>query len=393
MNIVFTGLSGVPYKKRACDLRLLSFAECFVATGNDVTILNRTPIISENDKKEAAIISDKIRISELFNNGHVIKTSIQNACFLILSFFAEYIWFISNKRKKRIDIIHVYTGHFIDFIHYFFISRFIGAKVVYQYVEVRTAKNNKGIYHKINSYLVDNFGYRFFDGVISISDFISDKLKVQSEKLLVIKVPPICDITYFDRLSKQYDYKVEKNYIVFCGSANYLEPIKLIIDSFKMSNIYSEYKLYLILSGSEDSLIHVKKMLTKSMSILNGLPYSELVRFYLGAKALLIPLRNTTEDIARFPNKICEYTASRGVVVTTGYGEINNYFIDNYNALIAEDFTVDSYTTKLNQLFEKNDTQIEGLKNRAYDVCRKNFDIEVYKNELDKFLLNIKNKH
>ena len=129
------------------------------------------------------------------------------------------------------------------------------------------------------------------------------------------------------------------------------------------------------------------------MIVLTGLPYEDLVKLYLGAKALLIPLRNSTEDIARFPNKICEYTASRGLVITTNYGEVKNYFNDNYNALIADEFSVNSYSGKLNQLYEINDTQLEVMRNRSYEVCRKNFDIEVYKDELHSFLLKIKDNH
>ena len=36
MNIVFVGLSGVPYARRAIDTRLLSFANLFTSSNHDV---------------------------------------------------------------------------------------------------------------------------------------------------------------------------------------------------------------------------------------------------------------------------------------------------------------------------------------------------------------------
>lgn len=388
MNIVFVGLSGVPFKKRAVDLRLISFAKSFIDTGNSVTILNRVPIVRIKDKSDAGMISSNMKIAELFQLKREVINSIEYAVFFIFSFFAEYIWFFRNNKKEKIDIIQVYSGHYIDLIHYYLISRIIGAKVVYQYVEVRTAKSKSNLYHKINSYLVDSIGYKLFDGVISISDYITEHVENKSKKLPIIKVPPICDIENFNLILIQH-IKPDIEYVLFCGSANYFEPIKLIIDSYKASQLTPDIKLYLVLSGSEDSLDRVRSLMTRSMYLFGGLPYDDLIKMYIGAKALLIPLRNSVEDVARFPNKICEYTASRGVIVTTGYGEINNYFRDNYNALVADDFTVASFTEKLNLIKKISDLELENIKTQSYKVCSDNFDITVYKNELHEFLSNL----
>lgn len=383
MNLVFVGLKGVPYLKRACDVRLASFAN-ILSEKNDVTILNR---YCSNPLNKDLVINQNVNIIEIINKKKVYRKAIEFFLFMI-SIIIEPFRLIGISRRKEIDILHVYSGHFFDFILYYVMSNIIGAKVVYQYVEVRTAKKNEGLYHKINSYLVDNYGYKFFDGVISISEYISEQLKRHSAKLPVIKIPPICNILYFDALSQQIVHS-NKDYILFCGSANYFEPIKLIVDSYKESKLFPNCKLYLVLSGSSDSLNKVKQLLTESMVILTELPYESLIKLYMGAKALLIPLRNTTEDTARFPNKICEYTASKGLLITTNYGEVKNYFKDNYNALIADEFSVTSYTGKLNQLFEISDTQLKAMQNRSYEVCKESFDIDVYKDVLHSFLLKI----
>ena len=48
MNIVFVGLSGVPYARRAIDTRLLSFANLFTSSNHDVVILNRYSALKPN---------------------------------------------------------------------------------------------------------------------------------------------------------------------------------------------------------------------------------------------------------------------------------------------------------------------------------------------------------
>ena len=51
---------------------------------------------------------------------------------------------------------------------------------------------------------------------------------------------------------------------------------------------------------------------------------------FFNSEALLIPLRNTIQDIARFPNKLSEYVGVSGLIITTDVGEIKDYFINNY---------------------------------------------------------------
>ena len=56
---------------------------------------------------------------------------------------------------------------------------------------------------------------------------------------------------------------------------------------------------------------------------------------YKNAIALLIPLRPTLQDEARFPHKIGEYLASGNPVISTNYGEVKHYFQDGHDMLIA----------------------------------------------------------
>src|SRR5690606_14287814 len=109
------------------------------------------------------------------------------------------------------------------------------------------------------------------------------------------------------------------------------------------------------------------------IKVFSKLPYSELVALYLNAKAVLIPLRNNLQDIARFPHKTGEYCASGRPIVATNIGEFKNYFTDEVNALLAEDYDVDMYAEKLRFVIE-NPEKAEEIGRKAYETGKREFD-------------------
>lgn len=385
MKILFVGLSGVPYSKRACDIRLTSFANLFTQNGHIVWILNRykTAIDTSSNGNHS---DSRFKIIELSNSTKQ-QTKFQYLINAALSYLREFRWLIKQNRKDSIDILHLYSGHYFEFLHYYLISRLIKAKVVYQYVEVRSSMDRSGVYHKLNGFLCDRFGHRLFDGIISISNFIENTILKRNQKLPTIKVPPICDIRYFDSIG--HTQKVVQPYILFCGNAGFEEVIQLIIDAYLLSKSSKTHKLKLILSGSNATKERFSNNENKNIEILSGLPYDELARLYLNASALLIPLRNTIQDIARFPNKICEYTACKGLIITTEVGEIPFYFTDGKSALISKHFCAKEVALKLDLLNEMNPVEISKIKNESYKLCQSFFDAKVYLNELDQFIKKV----
>ena len=172
---------------------------------------------------------------------------------------------------------------------------------------------------------------------------------------------------------------------MFCGSAGYFDVVKFIIDSYNKSAIKNSKKLLLVLSGSDAQLDRVREYEANAI-IRTKLPYNMLVAYYKHAYGLMIPLRNTTEDIARFPNKVCEYTAAKGLIITTCYGEMPYYFKNGENAIVAEDCTVDAIAKRLDEV-EAGKYDVELIRKNCYKTGLDNFSIGAYKNKLYKFLV------
>jgi glycosyltransferase involved in cell wall biosynthesis len=150
----------------------------------------------------------------------------------------------------------------------------------------------------------------------------------------------------------QHTYPPPANpYFIFCGAAVYIEVIKFIIDAFDILT-ENEYLLYLVVNGNARQKEMVKKIIEnsrrkESIKMYSELAYPDLIDLYVNAKGLLIPLRPTLQDNARFPHKIGEYVSSGNPMITTGFGEINQYFTDGLNALISDKYDRYSFAQKM----------------------------------------------
>ena len=160
-------------------IRLDSFAELLVLCGKDVTILNRySPLTNSSDEYK----SRNYEVKELLAHR---KSSKINMLLFLWSIVKEFVYLINYRIKEDSDVIlHVYSGHYIDMLFYWFIARLCGYKVVYQYVEYRKEENRSNPYHRLNGWLVDTWGGNLWDGVIAISHFLKERALEQNKKLL-----------------------------------------------------------------------------------------------------------------------------------------------------------------------------------------------------------------
>ena len=264
------------------------------------------------------------------------------------------------KHRKQIKAAILYTPYFNELLYYRLLSRICGFKLIIQYVEFRSQiAERSSLGTKINDRLFDQQGFRLCDGVIPISDYLQAHIAQRSNnKMPQLKIPAICDFTEFN----QYATAPEKNYLMYCGTVHYLEVIYFNLEFFKKikeQNIYNG-KIILVVSGDVQTYWNEFKAYLASfpfktdVEVRSKIPYSELVGLYKGADLLLIPLRNNIQDIARFPQKISEYTASKRPFISTNVGEMTAYFQHLNNAILANEYSTDSYVAAFKDAVEKN---------------------------------------
>jgi len=285
------------------------------------------------------------------------------------------------RRRRKIGAAILYTQYFADLVYYRAISRLFGFKLVIQYVEFRSKiPSRTSFFTRLNDRLFDTSCSRFCDGAIVISEFLKNQMAQKNARLPVVKVPAICDFRDFAVIpaaTPGYPY------FLYCGTISYLPVISFIIEFFEKAKDEQLYggKLVCVLgSESSQNFGEVEEMIgsskyTSDIILYRNLPYREIIPLYKSADLLLIPLRNTIQDIARFPHKVSEYTASGRPLISSKIGELDYYFRDKETALLADEYQVDQYIETLREMNRKN-ISFDEIGRKGYEVGYRHFHFE-----------------
>lgn len=298
----------------------------------------------------------------------------------------EVLFLLRN--KCDVAIVSVISGMFFPILKYWLISRLKGYKIYYPHHEEESAIKVESFIHKVNLFFFKRFAWRFLDGALPISTFLENKIKERRPVLPTLIIPALVDFEIFNNC-KSSEENIIKDYYLYCGSYYYFDIIIFIIQSFERIDNH-EYKLYLICSGEDEKRIKLEERIKKSpkseLIILYGfLSYEELVEKYLNAFALLIPLKGTLPDIARFPHKVGEYSASKRPIIATDVGDLSRYFKNLENIIFARSFDVVDFSNAMQYVIQNPEkSELIGLK--GFEVGLKYFNYFSYGERLADFM-------
>jgi glycosyltransferase involved in cell wall biosynthesis len=273
----------------------------------------------------------------------------------IFGYIGEFL--LIMKKRKKIYASIFYENSLPELCYYRILSKLFKFKLVVQYVELRAAipVRQKALLH-LNDKLFDAYYYNFCDGVIVISEFLKIHSLSRSKSLPLIKIPAICNFDDFNSCSAAEI----PDYMMYCGGIGYLSVIEFVLDVYSELQKHNSYKgkLLLAVGGGEDEAnlfetlrIKINDSGYKDKIILKkDVPHDELINLYLNSELLIVPLRNTIQDIAGFHHKIGEYTAAGKPIISTDLGEMNVYFQDKVSAILVPEYTVNAYVEKLMEM-------------------------------------------
>jgi glycosyltransferase involved in cell wall biosynthesis len=389
LYIYFLGSSGFPYGYANIERQKL-ISKGLVNAGAQVTVISRKGVHIE---KEYPNLKDRgihegvkfiyLSGSPYRPNGLIIRNLLK-----IRSLFREIKFLIIEKRKSQLSAIVFNARNFSSLVYYYILSKLLHVPMAFNYVELNSSMENRtSMRHKLNDYLFENIGLRMIPIILPISNYLMDFSKKKNNRAKYLKIPSLCNFEIFDL----NQIKLNENYILFCGSATYIETITFVIESYVLSNI-ANTQLYLIINGSISEMKTVEDAITssgkrKNIKVFSKLSYNMLVTYYKSAKALLIPIRPNKRDIARFPHKIGEYTASCKPIISNNIGEVSQYFEDNNNAFIASEFNSLFFAEKIKYAISNSNVSTSIGKN-GYMTGIKHFDYKANGKRLYKFLLN-----
>ncbi len=332
--IVYLGYSAFPNGFAEVQ-KMILISKSLLLAGDHVAVICRNG--THNQEKQPELKDQGVyeNIEYFYASG----SPFRNENFFCRRYFEikgkinEVLLLIKLKKKNKLDYAILSTRSFYSILVYRILSKIFRFKTILNYVEYYSAlkKNRFQISRRLNDRLFDKYAPSLSDAVFPISEFLITHIK---------KVSP------------------GKKYFLF------------IIDSFELLNNSTSFFLYLVINGNENDIAAIKKYVRNCaqkdrIKLFSRLTEKELYTYYKNATALLIPLRPTLQDIARFPHKTGEYLASGNPVISTNYGEIKYYFSDKKNMLIADRYDTTLFAEKMQFVIDNpEDVKNIGLKGK-----------------------------
>ena len=364
--------------------RQLLLAKAILLEGFNVTVLCRYGIHSQHDGIPTKGTFEGIDF--IYCSGTSLRPDgfIKRSCLKIFGLFNEIKYIRRFSKTKQLAGILISTNYFHNIFIYYVIGKIFRVTLTVENVDYWTSiKFYKEKIH-LEKLLYDKYYHMFTDNIICISDFLIQKVP-KSKGRNIIKIPAITDFDKFD--SKVEDSRlVKEKYFLYCGSDAYFEVIDFVISSFeRLDN--NAVSLVLVTKGTSNLISRIDRSRNKgTIKIMTNLSYPDLVNMYKNSEALIIPMRDTEQDKARFPHKISEYCASHRPIITSNIGEIKNYFTEE-NAFLCSVFDESAYAYAMQKVISEPELANRKAEN-SYETGVENFNYKSYSRSLIKLLTN-----
>ncbi len=393
-HVAHLGTSGFPYGFGAMQ-RIILLCKGLQEAGAEVLVINR----KGRHKKESGY---DLQLKGEFEDIQYIYTSklpykpagfFERSWQKVIGFWQERKLLWQLKRAGKLDAISLYlTGEFHYLLYYSLLAKSLGVPMVLHYVEYRSVWPSRSDFRtRLNDRLFDRYATRLADATLPISEFLIKKVEETASGKPMLKIPIICD---YDKFSVE-ENPAEAPYFLFVGAASYLEPIKFVVVAFQQLGEYA-VPLKLVLGGNSTELKRVNSYISTldcrdHITVVPNVPHHEIPKQLSQACALLIPLRETLQDAARFPHKIGEYIASGRPIITTAFGEIPVYFKDEENALIADSYDMGAFSKKMDFILKHPErSKTIGINGRM--LGEQQFDYKKWGRSFYQFLVNLTSK-
>jgi len=396
LHTVHTGISGFPYAARAAINKQISINKGLTAAGVEARVLNRKGLLGPRSPEEAPPEGNYEGIPYYTATGSSRRPSsfIHRNLLKAKGVKNELSYFRRLHKEGKLDAIIIDTQYYTSILYYRWIANLFKVPLIYHFVELRSQLENEGRSWslKTQAKLIDTRVHRMFDGIMAISEVLEAHVKGLDPHLPVLKIPALTDY---------HKFQVDKRqglapHFLYCGAAAYKEVIFFIMDAFDKVKGGEDFELHLVIRGSKEAKETIyayasEKDKADKIKFFSNLPYEELVQKYVDASGLLIPLRPTVQDAARFPHKVSEYLASHNPLITTHYGELKRYFVDGENGLVAQSYDLDLYAEKMQWLVD-HPTEAREIGEKGYELGMNNFHFESMGAQMRDFILSLQKK-
>lgn len=308
-------------------------------------------------------------------------------CKKLRSMFMFPYRLIQLRQKCELDAVILYSRSYYQLLRLLWLRQITNVPVIVYMSEWSLAfsnrppdrlKREKRFYEKALSSA---------DGIIVISKFLENICRKEISKagrqIPVLRMPIFVDPTKWSGIEP---VKIEHQYLLYVANLNnYIDDALFLVDAFSKVKP-KDCDMIIVGNSSEESLRRINKAASKAdvghrIHIkTNFISEKTLLSYYAGAIALLAPLRNDTQSLARFPFKIGDYLMSGRPVVSCSIGEVAEFLKDGETAFLSEPENADLFAEKMQEAIVSNKSEMIGRAGRR--VAEQHFDYRNHGNTL-----------
>jgi glycosyltransferase involved in cell wall biosynthesis len=308
----------------------------------------------------------------------------------VLSFSRLIVFLVSLINKRRKVVLLIFNSEIQYSIPIYFIAKIFRIKTSKFVADIIDKSEFTGsVFQKMKRYgymLNFRFFNRVSDKLIVFSYYLRDEyIKMGYTESNIIIQPNLTDFDFWKSADGEIKY-----HLGYSG-APYLKDG--LYDLFKAISILARQNINVTLLVIGDaifgkSLIPALRVECARLGIsgkvtFTGLVDSAKVKQYLSeCKMLAITRPSTIQTKAGFPTKLGEYCASGRPILATNFGDMDKYFTDGHDIVMAECGNPESIARKISWMLENTD-QLNLITKRGYEKANQLLE---YKNSVNRIL-------
>jgi glycosyltransferase involved in cell wall biosynthesis len=313
-----------------------------------------------------------------------------------LSIFRLILFLATLVNKRKSTTLLVYNSEIQYNIPIFAITKLFGIKISKFCAEIIDRSEFHGSFMRRLKRYSHFINYRYLnklsDKLILFSFYLKEEyLKMGYPEKDIFVQPNLTDFDFWKPSDKII------NYTLGYSGAPYLKDG--LSDLFKAIEILRNEGIDLTLLVIGDatfgqSLIPMLKSVTSKLGISDKVTYTGLVessrvKEYLAeCKILAITRPSTTQTKSGFPTKLGEYFATKRPVLATNFGDMERYFTDGQDIVLAECGNPESIAEKIAWML-KNNGELEEISKKGYERADQLLEYRKSVNRMISFLTTV----
>ncbi|WP_347353505.1 glycosyltransferase [Acetoanaerobium noterae] len=362
-------------------VRQHNLAKLYERIGCDVTIVGMG-----NSSLNEMKTHEGIKYTSFRHSNKSKLTKLKN-----ILFYTKYLKEMLYSENK-FDVIHLANTNINILLWLKYYKRKRNILLVHDSVEWYSAKQFKMKFLSpsyIFKSLANNFIIDKNIKVISISNYLQKHF--EKKGIETIRIPIVFDANEM-RINQSNNSKLVITYAGSPGKKDYIEVMLKGIS--KMDQVYVNRIEFRIFGVDENTI----KILCDSNSV-DFLTIKDALKIYgrvdrkkvvesLGSSDFSVMLRDSNARYAKagFPTKIVESLTCGTPVITNISSDLGEYLVDTINCIIVESCDSHSFAMAIQKALSLNNATLSKMKMEANKTALKNFDIDLFRNELRSLL-------